>query len=130
METKSLLIGISSFIAGGLLVSVAAVTFDKKDPTPDAQKPANSMSSLVDGLNNKTGDAYDEQFLSSMIEHHQGAVDMAKLSATQAKHEEVKALSKDIITAQEKELAQMKQWQQQWGYKTSGSEMNHSSDGH
>lgn len=29
MDTKSLLIAISSFIAGGLLVSIAAVTFEK-----------------------------------------------------------------------------------------------------
>jgi len=60
-------------------------------------------------------------FISHMIEHHQAAVDMARLSAQNAKHEEIKKLSREIIVAQEKEIAQMKQWQQQWGYSAHGN---------
>jgi uncharacterized protein (DUF305 family) len=121
METKSLLIGISSFIAGGLLVSIAAVTFDKNDPALQAGRNTGSMSQMVDSLKGKTGDGFDEQFIASMIEHHQGAVDMARLAGAQAKHQEVKDLSKDIISAQEKELTRMKLWQMQWGYDGTGS---------
>ncbi|MDB5165138.1 MAG: hypothetical protein JWM00_28 [Candidatus Saccharibacteria bacterium] len=36
MDTKSLLIGIICFILGGLLVSIAATTFDKPQPTSDS----------------------------------------------------------------------------------------------
>ncbi|NDC31513.1 MAG: DUF305 domain-containing protein, partial [Bacteroidetes bacterium] len=38
-------------------------------------------------------------------------------------HDEIKQLSKDIITAQEKEIAEMMQWQKDWGY--SSNEMMH-----
>jgi uncharacterized protein (DUF305 family) len=62
----------------------------------------------------------------SMIEHHQSAVDMAKLSADQAEHEEIKQLSEQIIEAQEREIAQMRQWQQDWGYDDEHSDMDHS----
>ena len=114
METKSLLIGIISFIAGGLLVSVAAVTFDKPEVNNHASDT--SMAAMVEALKDKTGDDYDKEFLSQMIVHHEGAIDMAKLSPSRAKHDEIKKLSQEIITAQEKEIREMKQWQSEWGY--------------
>ncbi len=71
METKSLLIGISSFIAGGLLVSVAAVTFEKDQGT---EKTNNSMTTSMqmsaDTLKGKTGDDFDKAFISEMTAHH------------------------------------------------------------
>lgn len=110
METKSLLIGIVSFIAGALLVSVAATTLDKKDTAPA------TMDAMAQDLKGKTGDEYDKLFLDYMIFHHQAAVDMAKLSEGQAKHSEIKQLSGEIISAQEKEIAMMRGWQAEWGY--------------
>jgi uncharacterized protein (DUF305 family) len=113
METKPLLIGILSFIAGGLLVSIAATTFEKDRLVANESK---SMSAMVHALNNKTGDEYDRAFIEGMIAHHEGAVEMAKMSAAQAKHDEIKRLSSDIIAAQEKEIADLKKWQHEWGY--------------
>lgn len=51
-----------------------------------------------------------------MVEHHQGAIDMAKPASSNASHQEVKDLAKEIITAQTKEINQMMQWQTAWGY--------------
>lgn len=78
------------------------------------------MSKQLEGL---SGDDYDKAFIEMMIDHHEGAVDMAKLSDNRAKHDEIKQLSKDIITAQEKEITEMKKWQKDWGY--SSDEMMH-----
>ena len=111
METKALLYGIIGFIAGGLLVSVAATTFNK--PQPDGM----TMEAMVSSLKDKTGDDYDAAFIAEMIDHHQGAIDMAKLSVKQANHQEIKDLSAAVITAQEKEIAEMKQWREMWGLK-------------
>lgn len=111
METKPLLYGIIGFMIGGLLVAVAATTFNK--PQPDGM----TMDAMVASLKDKTGDDYDAAFIAEMIDHHQGAIDMAKLSETRASHQEIKDLSKAIITAQEQEIAEMKQWQQMWGLK-------------
>jgi len=116
MQTKPLLFGIIGFILGGFLVSVAAVTFDK--PKEDAM----TMKGMLASIQDKKGDAYDEAFIAQMIDHHQGAIDMAKLSAGQAKHQEVKDLSKAIIEAQEKEIAEMRDWQKKWGYDSSMAE--------
>jgi len=109
-NTKALLFGIIGFILGGLLVSIAATTFDKP------KQNEMTLSQMTASLQNKKGDDYDKAFVSEMIEHHQAAVAMAKLSAANAKHAEIKELSKNIIAAQEKEITDMKLWQTTWGY--------------
>lgn len=117
METKSLLYGLIGFFAGGLLVAIAATTFNKPSQEDTNTSMGNmSMNEMTTDLKNKTGDEFDKAFIEDMIAHHEGAVDMAKLSAKNAKHEEVKNLSNDIISAQEKEITEMKQWQMNWGY--------------
>ena len=130
MQTKPLLYGLIGFIAGGLLVSIAATTFNKPESKETTNNNSNSMSSTsMDGmtrdLEGKTGDEYDKAFIASMIVHHEGAVEMAKQSPQNAKHDEIKNLSKDIILAQEKEIKEMKQWQKDWGYSDATEGMNH-----
>jgi len=51
-----------------------------------------------------------------MIMHHQGAIEMANLAKQQAKHEEIKNMANDIISAQSKEIDMMQSWQTNWGY--------------
>jgi uncharacterized protein (DUF305 family) len=70
-----------------------------------------------------TGEDYDRMFIANMIEHHRGAVDMAKLALTNAKHQELKDMANDIITAQTKEITDMEAWQKAWGYPASSGEM-------
>lgn len=81
-----------------------------------------SMDDMSGNLKNRTGDDFDENFVAMMIAHHQGAIDMAKLAESRARHDEVKQLSKDIIGAQTKEITDMKKWQQDWGYNTNSSD--------
>lgn len=123
METKPLLFGLIGFFLGGLIVSVAATTFDK----PIQDGATMSMNQMTSPLVDKRGDDYDKLFLDSMILHHQGAIEMAELSASNAKHDEIKRLSGDVITAQKQEIEQMKLWQKAWGYTSSDS---HSSSNH
>ena len=75
-----------------------------------------SMNNMVSELKGRTGDDFDKAFLSEMIDHHQGALDMATFAKSQAKHDEIKALAGTIIAAQTTEITQMKAWQKQWGY--------------
>lgn len=56
-----------------------------------------------------TGES-DVDFIKSMIPHHQGAIDMAKVALQFAKDPEVLKLAQGVITAQEGEITVMKDW--------------------
>ncbi len=75
-----------------------------------------SMAGMTAELEGKTGDDFDKAFVEQMIMHHQSAIDMAAPGEQNAEHQEIKDLTKAIISAQTKEIQQMKQWQQEWGY--------------
>lgn len=75
-----------------------------------------SMGDMTSQLKNKSGDDFDKAFIEMMISHHEGAVDMAKLIPSRAKHDEIKRLGETIISAQTKEILDMKQWQKDLNY--------------
>ncbi|WP_232280632.1 DUF305 domain-containing protein [Chloroflexus aggregans] len=58
---------------------------------------------------------FDRRFLEAMIPHHEGAVAMARDALQKAEHAEIRELAQAIITAQEAEIAQMKQWLTEFG---------------
>ena len=110
LKMKPLIYGCLGFALGGSIFFAAACGSATQ---PKHEVP---MSEMTSSLRDKKGDDFDSLFIAHMIEHHQAAVDMARLSEQNAKHEEIKKLSREIIAAQEKEIQQMRQWQQQWGY--------------
>jgi len=122
METKPLLYGLIGFFIGGFIVSVAATLQGDATHTNEV-----SMSQMTEDLRGKEGDEYDKAFISHMIAHHEAAVEMSDLSAERAAHKELKKLSLDIVSAQQEEIAQMKQWQKNWSYMSDGSASDHMS---
>ena len=109
----------------GLVIGVGGTIGTMALVDNNAAKDHSTMSMAVMNteLENKTGDDFDKAFIEMMIEHHQGAVDMAILAKTRAKHDEIKTLSQDIISAQTNEISQMQQWQMDWGYKNASDSM-------
>jgi uncharacterized protein (DUF305 family) len=70
-----------------------------------------AMKKMMDSMHmQSTGDA-DKDFVMMMIPHHQGAIDMAKVELQYGKDEQLRKMAQDIISAQEKEIATMKDWQ-------------------
>lgn len=132
MQTKPLLYGLIGFFLGGLLVSVAATTINSparvtKERTPTSINSM-SMNDMTASLKNKSSDEFDKAFIAGMIIHHQGAVKMADFAEDNAKHQEIKDLSRNIISTQQKEIAEMEQWQIDWGYDSDAVDhgsMNH-----
>lgn len=72
------------------------------------------MAMTMKGL---SGDELDKQFITDMSSHHSGAIDMANLALTNAKHQEIKDFANRIITAQTKEMMDMNNWAMNWSYK-------------
>lgn len=61
-----------------------------------------------------TGHA-DEDFVSHMIPHHQGAVDMAEVEVKYGQDPQLKRLATRIIDSQRREIQFMKTWQEKHG---------------
>jgi uncharacterized protein (DUF305 family) len=59
-------------------------------------------------------DQLDATFMTWMIEHHQGAIDMAALAEERAAHQEVKDLAVSIMTTQAAEIEMMQAWLAEW----------------
>jgi uncharacterized protein (DUF305 family) len=57
---------------------------------------------------------YEDRFIDMMIPHHEGAIAMAKDALKKTARPELKKLAQDIITAQEKEIAMLKEWRKKW----------------
>ena len=60
------------------------------------------------------GKAFEVKFMSMMIAHHRGAVEMAQWILERTENPELRAAAEAILAAQEPEIAQMTQWLEAW----------------
>lgn len=88
------------------LTCIAGVQADTTTPPPH--------QSSVDRAGQHASHPYDLQFLDTMSHHHKGAIDMARLAENQAHSPAVKALARSIISQQQQEIDQFRQWRQNW----------------
>ncbi len=113
-----LLVGVSAGFYWGNAQSQSSLGVHTMPDGTVMSNQAMDMSQMMADMNRalmgKTGDAFDKAFLSEMIVHHEGAVEMAKLAEQNAKHQEIKDLSSAIISAQNKEISDMKSWLKLW----------------
>ncbi len=73
-----------------------------------ASMPGMMSAGDMDGLATKTGGGFDAAWLTMMIAHHTGAIEMSTTVKAKGADGELRALAENIITAQQAEIAQMK----------------------
>jgi len=121
MNTQTIVIGLIALVIG----AVGGYTLNEDKAPAHMMSDGSSMSGMSHGmqgemnammsaLDGKTGDEFDKAFLSEMIMHHEGAVDMAEAALENAKHDEIKTMANAIISAQTTEIKQMQDWQKAW----------------
>ncbi len=59
-------------------------------------------------------DPFDKAFIDDMIPHHESAIAMAGVAREKSDDPEIRAIAEDIVTAQEREIAQMEEWRREW----------------
>jgi len=123
MEKKMIItVAITALVAFGAGAGVVLIQQPKNMNDDTMSHDTGSMNMLSDmsmmssSLKGLKGDEFDKRFISEMVTHHEGAVDMAELALTNAKHQEVKTMAQNIISAQTKEIDEMQTWQKDWHY--------------
>jgi uncharacterized protein (DUF305 family) len=92
----------------------AFLTSWKEGLTPDSSMDhSGSMSGMLSAddmkkLSSLRGADFDREWMNGMIEHHEGAIEMAKDVLKDGKDSAVKALANLVATAQDSEILEMK----------------------
>jgi uncharacterized protein (DUF305 family) len=73
-----------------------------------------SASTAAETSTTPTAAPYDLQFIDSLTKHHQMAIDMAKMGTPKFEHQPLKDSAKTMVDDQTKEIAQLRQWRDQW----------------
>lgn len=85
---------------------------DMSSPTPTSssasgmEMPGMTAQEMA-SLKATSGTAFDKRFLTLMIQHHQGAVSMAKAELSQGRNADARQLAQSIVTSQTKQIADM-----------------------
>ncbi|MEN9881152.1 MAG: hypothetical protein RLZZ308_335 [Candidatus Parcubacteria bacterium] len=129
MKHKEILFGLGGLVLGlfiGFVCTQVSSTLEEKTWEGSYNKRFSQMGSghmvgmdmrmkeMTQALSGKTGDAFDKAFLSEMIVHHEGALSMARAVLQNSTRSELIQLANDIITAQTKEIATMRNWEKVW----------------
>lgn len=101
----------------GVIVGIFAVNNTNESLMPAKVTNSTMHTSMMQSttmLGNLEGDDFEKTFLKEMIDHHEGAIDMAKLVLSKSKRPELQDLANNIIVAQTNEILQMQRWLGDW----------------
>lgn len=74
----------------------------------------NTMDSMTSSLAGKKGAELEHAFLDGMIEHHEGAIEMAMVLKAGTTRPELLKMADDIVAVQSAEIAMMRAWLREW----------------
>lgn len=119
MRTRPILI---TAAGAGLALTLASCSSSTESGSASSSGPAAVSPSVAGSMTSGTaapsrtgGSAGDIAFAQMMIPHHEQAIQMADMAATNASSKPVKELAAQIKAAQDPEISQMTQWLEQWG---------------
>jgi uncharacterized protein (DUF305 family) len=83
-------------------------------PMEMSQEQMRGIGMMMDPQQLANREPSDKAFIDAMIPHHQSAIEMAQVALENSDNPKIKELAQNIISAQKREIEQMKQWRQQW----------------
>lgn len=83
-----------------------------KSMMPMTQDQMNGMMMNMDL--GAADDQFDLRFINAMIPHHESAIVMANDALQKSKRPEIQKFAREIVSSQQAEIDQMKQWRKAW----------------
>jgi hypothetical protein len=94
-----------------VILLISAASMSAADPAEESRFLAENetaMTRMMDGMNIKpTGDV-DRDFVTMMIPHHQGAIDMAVAYLRYGRNEQLRRIAQEIVVEQHQEIDAMR----------------------
>jgi len=78
-------------------------------PSMDSDMPGMMGADDIERLQNASDEEFQDMWLEMMIEHHEGAIEMAKTEQADGKYPDAVSLAKSIETSQTAEIDQIRQ---------------------
>jgi uncharacterized protein (DUF305 family) len=79
-----------------------------------SQEQMRGMGMMMDPQELANRKPFDKAFIDAMIPHHQSAIEMAQVAYEKSKIPAIKELAQNIMSAQKREIEQMRRWREQW----------------
>ena len=83
-------------------------------PMQMSPKQMRSMGMMMNPQELAHSKPFDKAFIDAMIPHHESAIEMANVALKESKNPQIREISEDIVSAQKREISQMKQWREEW----------------
>lgn len=101
-----------AFAVASLSMSGALAQSGKQEMKADSHAAHHKMHESMETMHKdmmamKSKGDTDQDFITMMIRHHQGAIDMAQIEIDQGKDEKTKAFAKKTIEMQKKDIAEL-----------------------
>jgi soluble P-type ATPase len=87
----------------------------------DMNEHAIGMDMDMDMSALENANPFDKAFIDATVPHHQGAIAMAKELLKKGEQPGLRKMANDIISAQTKEIGQMREWRKAWYRSATGS---------
>lgn len=102
-----------------LAAKAKALDIDTEGATAKLEADAKTLGLAPDQLGMEAhlmhgGDISERAFIDGMIPHHEGAIAMANAQLAAGEDADLKALSEDIVAAQQAEIEQLIAWRDEW----------------
>ena len=97
-----------------LIAALAPSTGFAADKKKESAEHASHKDPMTEHISKLSGAEFETAFLAMMIHHHEGGIKMAKLVPERSKSAELEKMAAKMIEDQQKEIAQMTPWLQQW----------------
>jgi uncharacterized protein (DUF305 family) len=79
-----------------------------------SEEEMNEMMGMMDPQELAQQRPFDRAFIDAMTPHHESAIAMAEVALQESENPEIRRIAEDIVSAQEREIEQMRRWRQEW----------------
>lgn len=85
-----------------------------KVPMEMSREQMKSMGMMMNPHQLANEKPFDKAFIDAMISHHQSAIYMAQVASNKSDNPRIRELAHNIVSAQKKEIEEMKRWRKEW----------------